>query len=125
MGNCLKIQQAISSLEDEEVESVDQEKVLKEKLMISSKVVKIRITKKQLAELLSKADMPVQQVLALVSSRDSGLRRRGRQQWRPALQSIPEVVELHNSSQQDMFIKETRMERFPLSSPTMNTSGPF
>ena len=94
MGNCIK-SQGISRQEDEEweVESMEEMKEKKGKPM-DVKVVKIRITKKQLAELLSKADLPVQQVLSFMSSGNVGvsLRRRGRQ-WRPALQTIPEMMD--------------------------------
>ena len=56
--------------------------------------VKIKITKKQLEELLSKADvkdMTVQQVLAKLISVSDRYQTQQIRAWRPALQSIPEV----------------------------------
>ncbi|AES70330.1 hypothetical protein MtrunA17_Chr3g0098821 [Medicago truncatula] len=55
--------------------------------------VKIKITKKQLEELLSKVDMRelrVEQVLAQLMNHSNGYQSLQRS-WRPALQSIPEV----------------------------------
>ncbi|KAK2981081.1 hypothetical protein RJ640_012036 [Escallonia rubra] len=55
--------------------------------------VKIKITNKQLEELLGKIDvkgLPVQQVLAQLMSAGDGYEAHQRS-WRPALQSIPEV----------------------------------
>ncbi|KAK2977880.1 hypothetical protein RJ640_020224 [Escallonia rubra] len=55
--------------------------------------VKIKITKKQLEELLGKIDvkgLPVQQVLAQLMSAGDGYKAH-QKSWRPALQSIPEV----------------------------------
>ncbi|PON51508.1 hypothetical protein PanWU01x14_215900 [Parasponia andersonii] len=61
----------------------------------SSTEVKIKITKKQLEELLGKVDvkdMSVQQVLAqLISVSDRCQTTSLHRSWRPALQSIPEV----------------------------------
>ncbi|PON91998.1 hypothetical protein TorRG33x02_123290 [Trema orientale] len=61
----------------------------------SSTEVKIKITKKQLEELLGKVDvkdMSVQQVLAqLISVSDRCQATSLHRSWRPALQSIPEV----------------------------------
>jgi membrane-bound ClpP family serine protease len=55
--------------------------------------VKIKITKKQLEELLSKVDMKelrVEQVLAQLMNHSNGFESLQRS-WRPALQSIPEA----------------------------------
>nr|XP_027089325.1 uncharacterized protein LOC113710488 [Coffea arabica] len=55
--------------------------------------VKIKITKKQLEELLSKVDVqgkPVKEVLALLLNLGDGNETHPRS-WRPALQSIPEA----------------------------------
>jgi iron uptake system EfeUOB component EfeO/EfeM len=55
--------------------------------------VKIKITKKQLEELLSKVDMRelrVEQVLAQLMNHSNGYESLQRS-WRPALQSIPEA----------------------------------
>ncbi|KAH9651700.1 hypothetical protein KPL70_026852 [Citrus sinensis] len=65
----------------------------------SSTEIKIKITKKQLEELLGKADvkgLSVQQVLAHlinvnVSSSNDRYHETNQRSWRPALQSIPEV----------------------------------
>ena len=56
--------------------------------------VKIKITKRQLEELLGKVDvkdMSVQQVLAQLISVSDGYQTQQLRSWRPALQSIPEV----------------------------------
>lgn len=58
-----------------------------------SKEVKIKITKKQLEELLGRADvkdMSLQQVLEQLIRVSDGLDRTHHRSWRPALQSIPE-----------------------------------
>jgi len=55
--------------------------------------VKIKITKKQLEELLSKVDkreLRVEQVLAQLMNHSNGYESLQRS-WRPALQSIPEI----------------------------------
>lgn len=63
---------------------------------VSSTVVTIKITKKQLEELLRRADMeglPIQLLLSHLSKEsDAGHRNRSRP-WRPTLQSIAEVAE--------------------------------
>ncbi|KAH7546708.1 hypothetical protein FEM48_Zijuj01G0230300 [Ziziphus jujuba var. spinosa] len=55
--------------------------------------VKIKITKKQLEELLGRAavkDMSVQQVLEQLIRVSDGFGQNNQRSWRPALQSIPE-----------------------------------
>ncbi|KAJ1700923.1 hypothetical protein LUZ63_000702 [Rhynchospora breviuscula] len=64
----------------------------------STHEVRIKITKKQLAELLEQAEskgLPVQDVLAslLETGKPHRVKHRIGQCWRPALQSIPEIVE--------------------------------
>ncbi|KAF8391554.1 hypothetical protein HHK36_023860 [Tetracentron sinense] len=72
---------------------IEEEKLLGEKGSVSSsaKEVKIKITKKQLEELLEKADVQgvsVEQVLAQFMNVSHDQQHRS---WRPALQSIPEI----------------------------------
>jgi hypothetical protein len=60
--------------------------------------VRIKITKKQLAEVLRQAEskgLPVQDVLAslIETAKTPRVRHRIGQCWRPGLQSIPEIVE--------------------------------
>lgn len=70
------------------------ERLLGEKKRVSSTEVKIKISKKQLEELLGTVDiqgMSIEQLLSGLmnaSSDDHHLRHR---QWKPVLQSIPEV----------------------------------
>ncbi|KAJ0983101.1 hypothetical protein J5N97_011356 [Dioscorea zingiberensis] len=101
MGNCIHGRPATWA-DDEEWEEEEEEEMMmgemreKEIKMEPSKEVKIKITKKQLEELLHKADMqglPLQQALMLLMSvGDAGVTENDRH-WRPVLQSIPEVAE--------------------------------
>ncbi|RWR80255.1 putative paraquat-sensitive protein [Cinnamomum micranthum f. kanehirae] len=73
-----------------EIETVS---LLGEKNEISSTEIKIKLTKKQMKELLAKVGMQgmsIEQVLTQLVNKggDCHLRHRA---WRPALQSIPEV----------------------------------
>ncbi|KAJ0983130.1 hypothetical protein J5N97_011385 [Dioscorea zingiberensis] len=104
MGNCIHGRPATWA-DDEEWEEEEEEMMMgemreKEIKMEPSKEVKIKITKKQLEELLHKADMqglPLQQALMLLMSvGDAGVTENDRH-WRPVLQSIPEdLVRLHS-----------------------------
>ncbi|KAH7837436.1 hypothetical protein Vadar_013853 [Vaccinium darrowii] len=61
----------------------------------SGREVKIKITKKQLKELLGKVEahsMPVDQVLSLMDSSNQ-FKVQHQRSWRPSLQSIPEVLD--------------------------------
>ncbi|KAL5730765.1 hypothetical protein ACHQM5_003557 [Ranunculus cassubicifolius] len=66
----------------------------------SSTEVKIKITKKELEELLGRGNivqgMSVEQVLAqLIKVRDDeGIHAHHHSHWKPALQSIPEVIDV-------------------------------
>ncbi|MQM09239.1 hypothetical protein Taro_042110 [Colocasia esculenta] len=114
MGNCVRRQAAVSWAEDDEEEwewadAVHREvkteeahqQLLGEKgpgVLRAATEVKIKITKKQLEELLRKVDaqgLPLQQLLThLVSGASDvdALHDRARH-WRPALQSIPEAAD--------------------------------
>ncbi|KAH1239534.1 hypothetical protein GmHk_08G023944 [Glycine max] len=68
--------------------------------------VKIKITKKQLEELLSKVDvreLRVEQVLSQLMNHSSGGFQSLQRPWRPALQSIPEK----NSSDERALLLDT------------------
>ncbi|CAJ1964132.1 unnamed protein product [Sphenostylis stenocarpa] len=96
MGNCLKHQSYYNDNNDD-----DDWDFLAEKgsfgtvTSVSAKTtteVKIKITKKQLEELLSKVDvreLRVEQVLSQLMDHSGGFQSLQRP-WRPALQSIPE-----------------------------------
>uniref|UniRef100_A0A1D1XVF6 Porphobilinogen deaminase n=1 Tax=Anthurium amnicola TaxID=1678845 RepID=A0A1D1XVF6_9ARAE len=118
MGNCVKGQAAVSwADDDEEAEwewaesghrrrhshgagSEERQGLLKEDergVNPAATEVKIKITKRQLEELLRKVDaqgLPLHQVLAHLTSGaiDDALHDRPHH-WRPALQSIPEAAE--------------------------------
>ncbi|XP_068644945.1 uncharacterized protein [Aristolochia californica] len=71
----------------------EEESLLNEKQRVSSTEVKIKISKKQLEELLGRADvqgMSIEQILSqfITVNGDFQLRHRP---WKPALQSIPEI----------------------------------
>lgn len=87
MGNCMRHEESVAPLTclDEEKERL---------LWINTS--KIRITKKELEEMLARVNMQgvtVDQVLSsiLINSRGHGLHHRNQRQWRPVLQRIPEV----------------------------------
>ncbi|KAL3503507.1 hypothetical protein ACH5RR_037956 [Cinchona calisaya] len=66
----------------------------------TGKEVKIKITKKQLEELLRKVDLqkgqPVKEVLTtLLNLSSEGYDQTHPKSWRPALQSIPEAAEVY------------------------------
>ncbi|RDX62809.1 hypothetical protein CR513_58820, partial [Mucuna pruriens] len=88
MGNCLKHQSSATSTTsatDDDWEGSFAAKTTTE--------VKIKITKKQLEELLSKVDvreLRVEQVLSQLMNHSGGYQSLQRP-WRPALQSIPEM----------------------------------
>lgn len=99
MGNCLRHEESVA-----QVTSLDAEK---EKLLcinatfssLNSKIrgTKIRITNKELEQMLARANMQgvtVDQVLSaiLINSKGKyGFHHRNQRQWRPILQRIPEV----------------------------------
>lgn len=119
MGNCSSCRVATSAVDDEDRGLVEPESVqrctegkarralenLKEKANcrkedgeLSSRVVKIKITRKQLQELLRRADTqgllaPHHALLADVVSRGVVGHARRSRKWRPRLQRIPEVAE--------------------------------
>ncbi|XP_008806400.2 uncharacterized protein LOC103719103 [Phoenix dactylifera] len=118
MGNCIDHQKAATWVDDDDDDDdwesaegamhysrkekarevvVDKEKGLLEgKGGVASTEVKVKISKKQLEELLQRVEgkgLPIQQVLTdLLSLGEVALQERT-QHWRPALQSIPESPE--------------------------------
>ncbi|XP_008812629.2 uncharacterized protein LOC103723488 [Phoenix dactylifera] len=116
MGNCIDREKAVTWVDDEDwelEESPMQYCSVKEKARAavqkeekglyegeggvgSTTEVKVKITKKQLEELLQRVEgkgLPIQQVLKdLLSMDEVALQERARH-WRPALQSIPEFPE--------------------------------
>ncbi|GAU20484.1 hypothetical protein TSUD_130410 [Trifolium subterraneum] len=99
MGNCLKQQSstnyATDNDEDWDLSSSEGDYEAKSNCSGTKSIteVKIKITKKQLEELLSKVDMRelrVEQVLAQLMNHSNGYKSFQRS-WRPALQSIPEM----------------------------------
>ncbi|GKV42651.1 hypothetical protein SLEP1_g50026 [Rubroshorea leprosula] len=71
-----------------------EEKIRSSSSSSTVKEVKIKITKKQLQEILSRVDLKelsVQQVLAQLVNVGDDKYESHRRSWRPALQSIPEV----------------------------------
>ena len=65
-----------------------------EQSLVGENRVKIKITKKQLEELLARVeadDMPVNQVLSSLINGDDCFEIQHQRSWRPSLQSIPEV----------------------------------
>ncbi|XP_058759580.1 uncharacterized protein LOC131632877 [Vicia villosa] len=100
MGNCLKGQSSTKYATDDEVEwdyPASKGDYVAEKIGVpgakTMTEVKIKITKKQLEELLRKVDvreLKVDQVLAQLVSHSNGYKSFERS-WRPALQSIPEM----------------------------------
>ncbi|WMV14386.1 hypothetical protein MTR67_007771 [Solanum verrucosum] len=94
MGNCLRHEECVAPMTSLDVE--------KERLLwistSNSKIrgTKIRITKKELEDMLGRLNMQgvtVDQVLStiLINSRGNGKHHRNQRQWRPVLQRIPEV----------------------------------
>ncbi|OAY67222.1 uncharacterized protein LOC109715048 [Ananas comosus] len=80
----------------EEQENTKREENGREGRCSTTTEVKIKITKKQLQELLTQIDekgLPIQKVLAELISMSESYRLRDDQHWRPVLQSIPEVAE--------------------------------
>ncbi|XP_064937279.1 uncharacterized protein LOC135588857 [Musa acuminata AAA Group] len=116
MGNCLNHQPGMTWVDeegwdtmgsgsprrDDRVAKTALEKLRQKSLLrrenggASSSLVKIKITKKQWEELMSRADMQgvdVHRVLSRIMGRSrSYVEGRGRQ-WRPSLRSIPEDAE--------------------------------
>lgn len=115
MGNCIDRQKEVTWVDDDDWESEEipmqccsrkekaGEEVEKEKGLFEGKggvasttEVKVKITKKQLEDLLRRVEgrgLPIQQVLKdLLSMDEVALQERARH-WRPALQSIPEFPE--------------------------------
>uniref|UniRef100_A0A0V0H4C8 Putative ovule protein n=1 Tax=Solanum chacoense TaxID=4108 RepID=A0A0V0H4C8_SOLCH len=100
MGNCIRKESFPSPLLKAKTVNLEDELLLMEenKDCIHSsasltKEVKIKITKKQLSELMGKADvqgLSVHQLLKQLMNVTESLELRQRS-WRPALQSIPEV----------------------------------
>ncbi|XP_058099656.1 uncharacterized protein LOC131244005 [Magnolia sinica] len=72
---------------------MEEERLIGEKKAVSSTEVKIKISKRQLEELLARFDiqgMSVEQVLTQLMNKGSGGCVVRYQPWRPTLQSIPE-----------------------------------
>lgn len=116
MGNCIGHQKAVTWVDDDDEdweaaespmhcsrkEEESEEMVGKEKGSLEGKggvastEVKVKISKKQLEDLLRRVEgkgLPIQQVLTdLLSMGEAALQERA-QHWRPVLQSIPEFPE--------------------------------
>lgn len=96
MGNCVVIQQERSWVDDEEDDFELSGKQSGEYLGEKERMVevKVKITKKQLQELLGSKRMPIEKALEEIMRRGSVCREHVKEgQWRPRLQSIPEVQE--------------------------------
>ena len=96
MGNCMKHQKYATDDEDDwDFQASEGDSPAKSNCAggKATTEVKIKITKKQLEELLSKVDIKelrVEQVLAQLMNHSNGYESLQRS-WRPALQSIPEA----------------------------------
>ncbi|WOK91858.1 hypothetical protein Cni_G00549 [Canna indica] len=106
MGNCIELQKPVTWVDDEDDDWEPMEDRrssrkhqgqtgnAKEK---GSTEIRIKISKKQLEELLRQVDgqgLPLRQVLAdLAGVADFGRLHEQERHWRPRLQSIPEVAE--------------------------------
>ncbi|KAJ8509671.1 hypothetical protein OPV22_000105 [Ensete ventricosum] len=108
MGNCSCCRVTTSAVDEEDRGSVEPESVqrwrnegkaraalenLKENAEISSRLVKIKITRKQLQELLRRADTQGCLLAPRPALADVVCRARRCRKWRPRLQRIPEVAE--------------------------------
>ncbi|BAB89053.1 unknown protein [Oryza sativa Japonica Group] len=105
MGNCFKSQRAAASWADdgewEDEEEQQQQQHLHEMAAVEKMErveVKIRVTRRQLQELLEKAagegkGRPVEKVLAEMISSGKVCYEQEAAGWRPSLQSIPEADE--------------------------------
>ncbi|KAG4920854.1 hypothetical protein AAZX31_18G094000 [Glycine max] len=100
MGNCLKHQSSTNKYDGSDHDSDDWDFLAGEEGSFAATKaktvteVKIKITKKQLEELLSKVDvreLRVEQVLSQLMNHSSGGFQSLQRPWRPALQSIPEA----------------------------------
>lgn len=93
MGNCMKKESSMQLEEDHFLmEENNKENVHSSTTKI--KEVKIKITKKQLSELMGKADiqgLSIHQLLTKLMNVDEGLELHHHRSWRPALHTIPEV----------------------------------
>ncbi|QCD78319.1 uncharacterized protein LOC114188839 [Vigna unguiculata] len=93
MGNCLKSQSSCRyDSDDDEDWDFSADKGSFGAVSATTMEVKIKISKKQLEELLSKVDvrdLKVEQVLSQLMDHSGGFQALQRP-WRPALQSIPE-----------------------------------
>lgn len=98
MGNCLKHQSSTKYTTEDEASDDDWdfqrgESTFAAKPTTTKMEVKIKITKKQLEELLRKMDvreLKVDQVMTQLKNHSSGGYQSFQRPWRPALQSIPE-----------------------------------
>ncbi|XP_061369664.1 uncharacterized protein LOC133312479 [Gastrolobium bilobum] len=101
MGNCLKHQSSTKYTTDDDVDEWDFQAAKSDFAARDGgattpktiREVKIKITKKQLEELLSKVDvreLRVEQVLSQLMNHSRGYESLQRP-WKPALQSIPEM----------------------------------
>jgi predicted HTH transcriptional regulator len=96
MGNCIVIQHERSWVDDEEDDFEFSEKQNGKWLGEKERMVevKVKITKKQLQELLGSKRMPIEKALEEIMQKGSVCREQFKEgQWRPRLQSIPEVQE--------------------------------
>ncbi|KQK10147.1 uncharacterized protein LOC100831821 [Brachypodium distachyon] len=97
MGNCLKLQRSAASWVDDDEWEVDERMPAVEKM--ERVEVKIKVTKRQVQELLQKAGRDCKGSSAeklLAELMDSGIvccQHETRGHWRPSLQSITEAEE--------------------------------
>ncbi|MCD7473352.1 hypothetical protein HAX54_015170 [Datura stramonium] len=108
MGNCLRHEESVAAVrgldgEKERLVWTDRNNLWSSSLCLNSKRgMKMRITKKELEEMVGRVNMQMQgvtvdQILSamLISSRGDGFDHRNNQRhqysWRPVLQRIPEI----------------------------------
>ncbi|PSS10410.1 DNA-directed RNA polymerase subunit beta like [Actinidia chinensis var. chinensis] len=96
MGNFLGCKSSMvwEGDEWESIETMELPKREEQSLVGENTEVKIKITKKQLEELLARVeahDMSVNQVLSSLINGDDHFEIQHQRSWRPSLQSIPEV----------------------------------
>ncbi|MCE5165706.1 hypothetical protein HAX54_011789 [Datura stramonium] len=96
MGNCIRKESEKTVKLEEQLPFTGQnnKESIHSSTSIITKEVKIKITKKQLSELIGKADIhniSVHQLLKQLMDASEGCDELHHRSWRPALQSIPEV----------------------------------
>ncbi|KAJ3698932.1 hypothetical protein LUZ61_002637 [Rhynchospora tenuis] len=93
MGNCVVIQRETTWLNEEEDDWEFSERSSLRETETTTEV-KIRITKKQLEELLNSSKLPLEKVLEEIVNNGVVCHEHNKEgHWKPRLQSIPEVIE--------------------------------